>query len=190
MRHGVYAGMSRASEEVSRSGAEWRRVGNIPRLPLLAATLLSLAGCGPGRMVVEQPLRFDHALHAEEELGCLDCHLHAEEGPYAALPSLESCLLCHEEAQGEDPEEPRVREFAERDEPIPWVGVNRLVGHVYFSHAPHVVRAKMDCSECHGAMATRHEVVDQSQVDRLTMKACMDCHAERGASNDCLSCHK
>ena len=158
----------------------------------LALTLSSLFGCssGVGAAAIVQPMGFSHAKHFEEDASCLDCHIRSEEGQYATLPSLKACMLCHEEPQGESPEEPKVREYAERDEPIPWVRVNRVEGHVYFSHAPHIVLGGMECAECHGDMTTVDEPVTSSQIEGLTMKKCMDCHEERGVSNDCLLCHQ
>jgi len=139
---------------------------------------------------VQQPFGFNHKLHMEQDLTCTGCHLRAEEGAYATMPPIRACLLCHEEAQGEDPDEAKVREYAELGDYIPWVQVNELVGHVYFSHEAHVSWAAMDCTECHGDIAEAEEVLTESQVENLTMTACMDCHAERGASLDCNACHK
>ncbi|MCA9000729.1 MAG: cytochrome c3 family protein [Planctomycetes bacterium] len=133
---------------------------------------------------------FNHKVHHEQDTGCTECHLQAETKPYATLPGIKTCMLCHEEAQGEHPEEPKVREYAERGESIPWVQANRVAGHVYFSHAAHVTLGEMECSDCHGDMATMEEAVTQSQVLNLDMATCMKCHEERGASNDCLVCHK
>ena len=135
-------------------------------------------------------MAFSHSVHSGEDITCMECHQQAEVGVYATLPSLKACMLCHEEPQGESADEPRVREYAEREEPIPWVQVNRVEGHVYFSHAAHVTFAEMDCNECHGDMETMDNPVERSQIMSLTMTACMDCHDERGASNDCLICHK
>jgi hypothetical protein len=135
-------------------------------------------------------MAFSHSLHHEQDTTCLDCHLQAETGVYATLPSVKTCMLCHEEPQGDSPEEPKIREYAESGEPIPWVQVNRVEGHVYFSHAAHVSLGKMDCKECHGDMETLEVPVDRSQILGLTMDACMQCHEQREASNDCLICHK
>jgi hypothetical protein len=48
----------------------------------------------------------------------------------------------------------------------------------------------MTCVECHGDMENRTAPVTESQIDGLSMRACMDCHFERGVTNDCLACHK
>lgn len=158
-----------------------------------AAIAFGIAAWSPWRGAdaeFSQPVAFDHARHAEEDLGCLDCHATAETSPRASFPKLATCLLCHAEPQGEHPDEPKLREYAERDVEIPWVQANRSAGHVYFSHAMHVNLGKMECAECHGDMAAQHEPVTRSQVDGLTMSRCMECHEQRGASNDCIACHK
>lgn len=170
------------------------RIARGVRLTSLAGVTLGLSfalvGWTSVKSQVEQPMGFSHATHAEEDMACVDCHMRVEEGPYATTPGYKTCLLCHEEAQGEDPDEPRIREYAEREEPIPWIQVNRVVGHVYFSHAPHVVLGEMECADCHGDMSTLDEPVTESQIEWMTMGACMDCHDERNVSNDCLLCHK
>ena len=154
---------------------------------LSLAALVSERDGGEG---VVQPLGFNHALHMEEDLTCLECHLHAADGPVATLPLTKVCMLCHEEPQGEDPEEPKVREFAEQGDFIPWTVVNVSDGHVYFSHEAHVTWAAMECDECHGDSASLTEPLTESQVEWMDMAVCMDCHTERGASNDCNLCHK
>lgn len=145
---------------------------------------------GRGASDVTQPLAFNHKRHIEEGMSCLDCHKGADQRAEAGFPPIRSCLLCHSEAKGTHPDEPKIREFAERKESIPWIRVNRMPGHVYFSHAAHVAYAKMDCRECHGEMKDRTEPVTRSQVDHLNMNRCMACHDSKGVSTDCLRCHK
>jgi len=137
-----------------------------------------------------QPIAFNHKRHLEEGMNCADCHKGAQEGPHATLPSLKACLLCHSEPKGNHPDEPKIREYAAKSEAIPWVQVNRLPGHVYFSHTAHVTYAKMDCRECHGEMKDRTEPATTSQISELDMDRCMECHTEKGVSLDCLRCHK
>ena len=48
---------------------------------------------------------------------------------------------------------------------------------------------ELDCTECHGAMEEQEQPVSRPAV-RVSMTGCMDCHDEKGASNDCLLCHK
>ena len=93
---------------------------------------------------VEQPLAFSHVTHVqEEELDCKDCHA-AEEAVHAGYPTIGYCHDCHSEPEGEHPDEPKVREYKKLKQEIPWVPVNRNVGHVYFSHRVHVSLAGLE----------------------------------------------
>lgn len=139
---------------------------------------------------VVQPLAFNHKRHIEEDIACKDCHKRVEDSPHATFPKIRQCLLCHEEAKGTHPDEPKIREYAKEGREIPWIRVNRLPGHVYFSHEAHVRYAKLDCRECHGDMKQRTEPVTVSQIRHLDMDTCMRCHTENNVSNDCLRCHK
>lgn len=135
-------------------------------------------------------MAFNHKRHIAEDLACADCHAGSSQGHRSGFPSVKQCMLCHKEAKGKHPDEPRVREYAKDGRQIPWVQVNRMVGHVYFSHVAHVVWAKMDCADCHGDMKKMEQVVTRPQVSHLDMRACMDCHREQGASLECVACHK
>jgi hypothetical protein len=138
-----------------------------------------------------QPIAFNHKIHVTDEgMECSDCHRHAMDGAHATLPGVKGCLLCHGEAIGTHPDEPKIRAYAEQNAEVPWVQVNRLPGHVYFSHAAHVTYGEMDCAVCHGNMRDRSEPVTVSQIGHLDMKTCMTCHQQKGASVDCLRCHK
>ena len=54
-----------------------------------------------------------------------------------------------------------------------------------FNHAPHI-RAKVECATCHGDVAK--QTVAERIVDH-SMGFCVNCHREKKASNDCLTCH-
>jgi c(7)-type cytochrome triheme protein len=140
---------------------------------------------------VAQPLRFSHATHVEGEgLECLECHAGAETQPWAGLPDIRDCYECHKSPQGEDPDEDKVREFAKRKQQIPFVQITRNAGHVYFSHRMHVTVAEMECDSCHPGYAEHDGGPMAPNPDLLSMQACMDCHDERGATNECVVCHK
>ena len=57
--------------------------------------------------------------------------------------------------------------------------------HVRFDHAPHI-RAKVECSTCHGNQKQQQVAVRAVNMD---MGFCVNCHREKQASNDCLTCH-
>ena len=60
-----------------------------------------------------------------------------------------------------------------------------LVVHVRFEHAPHI-RAKVECSTCHGNQV--EQTVARRAVN-MDMQFCVNCHKQKQASNDCLTCH-
>ena len=140
---------------------------------------------------VKQPLEFDHEAHIKaEEMDCTDCHRMAEKSPRAGLPLLKDCKDCHSEPQGKSPEEPKVREYLEAGKEIEWKTVNRLPGHVYFSHRAHVGIAEMKCWDCHRDMRKESKPVTRPDIGHLTMTRCIECHKEKKAELECTTCHK
>jgi ribosomal protein L34E len=75
----------------------------------------------------------------------------------------------------------------ERGEDFVWRRVFAYTpeAHVRFNHAPHI-RAKVGCATCHGPIA--QGTVAERNVD-MNMGFCVNCHNERKASIDCLTCH-
>ena len=70
------------------------------------------------------------------------------------------------------------------------VGIAKMIvkmadDNVKFNHAPHI-RANVECATCHGDVA--QQTVAQRSVEH-TMGFCVNCHNERQASVDCLTCH-
>ena len=89
----------------------------------------------------------------------------------------------------ESPEEEKIRQYAAKGMEIPWQRVYRVPSHVYFSHRRHVTLGGLDCAACHGDVKGSSVPVTRPAVV-LDMKACMDCHQKRQASNDCDGCHR
>jgi c(7)-type cytochrome triheme protein len=136
-------------------------------------------------------LAFDHAAHIKaEDMDCKDCHRFADKTPHATLPKLKDCADCHSEPQGKNPEEPKVREYLEAGKEIPWIVVNKLPGHVYFSHRAHVAFGQMKCWDCHRDMRKVSQPVSKPDIDYLSMSKCIACHKERKAEYACTTCHK
>jgi len=157
-------------------------------LAVLAAVLVGVA-CTRAPAPATQPMALSHKRHMEANMKCVTCHPGAEDEALAQFPTVADCLDCHFKARGDHPDEPRVRQYAERKQEIPWIRVNRLPGHVYFSHALHVTAAKMRCEECHRGILEATKPLALPDV-HLKMDDCMRCHAERRASNQCKACHK
>jgi hypothetical protein len=151
-----------------------------------------MASCAP-EPAPPQPLPFNHALHAgTHAIACTECHAGAERSARAGLPALGHCLRCHMKPQspGDNAREQRVRDRAAQGGRFRWIQVNRNEGHVYFSHAAHVSLAGMECSECHGDVRAWTESPRLPDPYLHSMKACMNCHRERGAPNQCGACHR
>jgi len=139
------------------------------------------------RPSAEQPIPFPHKTHIEKGVLCVDCHETVEKGPIAGIPSVKTCMICHESMATDRPNIQKVADYAKRKVEIPW---QRVYGypqeaHVRFQHAPHI-RAKVDCSSCHGDV--KNMMVAERAVD-LKMGYCVDCHRSKQAPNDCLTCH-
>jgi hypothetical protein len=141
------------------------------------------------RASAEQAIPFPHRTHVEKAmLKCTDyCHETVAKGPRAGLPSVKTCMICHDAIAADRPLIQKVADYQKRGVDIPWQRVYGFAqeAHLRFDHAPHL-RAKVDCATCHGDVA--HQTVAQRSVNH-TMGFCVDCHRARQASNDCLTCH-
>jgi hypothetical protein len=142
----------------------------------------------------EQPIAFDHSLHAGKDnlaIDCQYCHSGASKSRHAGIPSANVCMNCHKAvdsgtktgtkeiakiyaAVGWDP---TTQSYTGKEEPIRWVKVHNLPDHAYFNHAQHVAVAGLECQDCHGPIDTEMTVAEQWAP--LTMGWCIDCHTER-----------
>jgi hypothetical protein len=93
---------------------------------------------------------------------------------------------CHKFVAKDSPVIQRLAERVAAGKPLAWMRVFSVPDFIYFSHRMHV-RAEVACAECHGDVAAMHAV---TQDRPFTMGRCLDCHQERRATRDCLSCHK
>ncbi len=134
-----------------------------------------------------QPIAFDHKLHVEKaQMQCTQCHQLADKSRHSGLPTANLCMTCHVAIKFDSPEVKKIAEYRESRRPIPWVRLYELPDFVYYNHMRHVTSG-IACATCHLSTGT----VTVSRAEReFTMAFCMDCHKERGASNDCATCHK
>jgi len=135
----------------------------------------------------KQPIPFPHKTHIAKQAMCTDCHESVEKGPIAGIPSVKTCMICHSQIATDKPLIKEVTSYADKGVEIPW---ERVYGfpheaHVRFQHAPHI-RASVDCAVCHGDV--KNQTVAERVVDH-NMGFCVNCHREKKASNDCLTCH-
>ena len=136
----------------------------------------------------KQPIEFPHNTHVEKGLACTEyCHEAVTKGPQAGLPSVNTCLICHAAIATDKPRIQQITQMQEKGLDLNWQRVYGYspLAHVRFNHAPHI-RANVECATCHGDIA--HQTVAQRNVD-LNMGYCVNCHREKKAPNDCLTCH-
>ena len=141
------------------------------------------------RPKAQQPIDFPHKIHTDDiGVYCDTCHTGVSKGVRAGIPSINVCMSCHADiGDAGDPRIQALRDHAKRGEDLAWQRVYGFLreSHVRFNHAPHI-RAKVECSTCHGDL-TQMTVAERA-VDH-TMGFCIDCHRQKAASIDCLTCH-
>jgi hypothetical protein len=121
----------------------------------------------------QQPVPYSHALHAGQlGIDCRYCHNTVERAAFAAVPPTQTCMNCHSKIRATSRKLLPIRESYATGLPVAWVKVHDLPDFVYFDHSAHVRRG-VGCVECHGRVDTM-EVV--TQVERLSMGWCLDCH--------------
>jgi hypothetical protein len=156
-------------------------------LGIVLVSGLARSALSPG--AIEQPVAFNHQIHVEElGLECTECHPYYEKEAFSGLPTAETCAFCHEEAQGENPEEMKLVRLLSEGRELEWKQLYRQPPHVFYSHRRHVAVADLQCQTCHGGISSSE--VPPTRVRQLTMEACMDCHQENGVTNDCTTCHR
>jgi hypothetical protein len=158
----------------------------------------------------DQPFTFPHRIMAgDARIPCRFCHFSVDEGPYAGIPSVQTCMNCHDQIRPKDrngnikPDIASLLTFIDPDtnralRPIPWVKVHDLSDFAFFDHSRHTVGARLECAECHGPVETMTRV---RRVYSLTMDWCLGCHRmppedwrtdgrpTRGPTH-CSTCHR
>jgi hypothetical protein len=166
-------------------------------LIVVGTALLGLWSRAFARRGLEQPIAFSHELHAgEKKIPCQYCHAYARRSTVAGVPSVQTCMGCHQLIAVRKPEVRKLAAYWEQKAPIPWVKIHNLPDFVYFSHKRHV-EAGVACQRCHGPVETMKEV---HQVESLEMGWCLGCHMEVARTHefgpaiepsvDCATCHK
>ena len=148
----------------------------------------------------EQPIAFSHKVHIEKAgLDCTSCHEYIDEGLLPSIPSVQTCIACHQESQVKlnSPEVQKLIAYWEQGETIPWVKVHKFAErkNVLFTHKRHLRsdvftehEAVADrCAVCHGDVSSMDVV---KKVRPHKMGWCVSCHQQTEASIDCWTCHK
>jgi cytochrome c7-like protein len=153
---------------------------------LTGGALLMVSACGDAGASPAQPIAFPHAPHTENQIACAFCHEFSDTRAAAGIPRTELCGSCHSAMPQESPATQKLMEYVDGQKEIPWVRVFEIPQYTYFPHKWHV-RAGVECEECHEGVG---ESVATARHIKLKMAWCMDCHEERQASIDCVTCHK
>lgn len=155
-----------------------------------------------------QPIDYNHVLHLKEvENRCESCHFFREDGSFSGVPRLAQCVDCHEDVQGETPDEAKfVEQYVAKGKEVPWLVYSRQPDHVFFSHAAHVKLAGMACATCHGSHSESEtlRVYEKNRItgysrdiwgkniagfkrntwDRMKMDDCAECHAKMAGTDE------
>lgn len=183
-----------ADSSNSNPGKVWRlRLRWLLIGVLLVGAILAVGISFSGSQARPQPIRFSHQLHTKQAK-CIACHQFATKLAPAGTPRLADCLDCHEGTQSKTPEgqkeEAKLEVYAKSKTEIPWARITPpLASHVYFSHRRHVTLEKIECSTCHGGIAQTAALPSKPAL-RFAMDFCVSCHEKRGASIDCVACHR
>lgn len=132
-----------------------------------------------------QPIAYSHKQHLAMGLQCVSCH--AGDAEKVGLPEEGKCMACHRSVALEREEIRKLAGYVARKERVPWVRVYAVAAGMIWSHATHK-EAGVKCETCHGRVAQMDRI--ERARDVVSMKGCMSCHKEYGASNGCEVCHE
>ncbi len=139
-----------------------------------------------------QPIFFRHDIHAgQDQIPCMYCHYSAAISSEPGIPSLQTCMGCHQLIGGSTPthqaEIQKVRAAWRDRKPPEWVRVYALPGFARFPHMRHIKRLGTGaCATCHGDVQKMPQV---QQVSTLRMGWCVRCHMQNNVTRDCSVCH-
>jgi hypothetical protein len=153
--------------------------------PTLGAAFADFLGRRPDPV---QPLEFPHNVHAGRKIACTEyCHEGVTTQAVAGLPGVRTCMICHNAIATDRPRIQRITQMREQGLDLAWQRVfdYPAMSHVRFNHAPHI-RAGVGCETCHGNIAAG--TVAQRNV-QMTMGFCVNCHTEKQAPIECVTCH-
>jgi len=145
--------------------------------------VIAVSGCGKKELKSRQPIAFSHKIHAGDyQMNCQYCHSGARRGKAAMIPSVQTCMGCHQLVAATRPEIQKIRKAWDEKTPIRWTKVNVLPDFVYFNNQPHIMK-NIPCQKCHGEIQTMSEVAPPFKL--ADMSYCVGCHKDNNASIDC-----
>lgn len=145
-----------------------------------------------------QPIFFRHDIHAGlYKMQCQYCHYTVGASTEPGIPSLQTCMGCHQYIIGGDSthkvEIKKLRQFwsdsADATKPrLEWVRVHALARYAHFPHMRHIkAMGPNACQTCHGDVARMPQVFKVNNVNNMGF--CISCHLARKVNRDCTACH-
>ena len=154
------------------------------------------------------PVYFTHNYHVRkpdeakgvtgEGLSCTFCHENIEESAAASdrdIPGHDTCDTCHDDWIGDEDAPAAAKDCARCHEDVDLTrgaaatqGVQKLTipdPNILFPHDAHI-SAGVECTQCHASVPNKAVA---GRNDYPTMDRCIECHAERGVSTECKTCH-
>jgi len=120
-----------------------------------------------------QPVEYSHRLHAGQlGIDCRYCHSAVEKAARANVPSTQTCMNCHTQIKTESLLLVPVRASYADNSSIEWTRVHKVPDFAHFSHNVHLANG-VGCESCHGRIDQMDRV---HQVERLSMRWCLECH--------------
>lgn len=163
-------------------------------LPIAILVLLLIGGfffwyrLGDNRgYAPEQPIPFSHERHANLlKIDCQYCHASVDKSRHATIPSMNVCMNCHSVVAPDSPHIQKMKQLIAQGDSFEWIKVHDLPDFVYFSHKKHIAKG-IACETCHGEVRGMKKV---TQVEKLNMGFCVNCHREKKAPLECDTCHQ
>lgn len=134
----------------------------------------------------DQPIPFSHEKHAGlYKIDCQYCHSGADKARHAMIPSMNVCMNCHSVVKPDSPYIQKMKELIAKGDSFEWVKVHDMPDFVFFNHKRHIAKG-VACETCHGDVKTMKKV---TQMKKLNMGFCVECHRKEKAPTSCDTCH-
>lgn len=169
-----------------------------PSVPDSVAAVALAAGDTATLKGPRQPIFFRHDIHAGQfKIDCQYCHSSVTVSSEPGIPSVQTCMGCHQVIAGTDSSARReIRKLRtywnNREQPdsarLEWARIHTLARHVRFPHSVHIkAMGPKACGTCHGDVARMPQVFEANNVNNMGF--CISCHLQRNVSRDCSVCH-
>lgn len=160
----------------------------LPVILLLGGCVtVTLWGDRPPWRAAEGPSgpRFDHGVHLDQDIDCLECHESDEATEAVRLPGGSSCLECHDADEFADPTTASwFQEVVSAGDAYAWP---RILGRGGLRNAhPAHLDQELECATCHPGAAENDFLPGGLFAWKNT---CRECHDEIDDEN-CAYCHR